>query len=104
MQNVISIAGYSPQLIGMDIRSQVESEMELHIREQKDYTARSGKENVWKAPLERILTGLLHPDSGVFGSWFEGARVPVLFSDSIVRDSTTAARTVNRILSGPGSR
>ncbi len=98
MRNIISIAGYSPQSFGMDIRGQAESGTALHIREKKSYATRSKKENYWKAPLERILTALIHLDSVVYGSCFdEGDRVLALFSDSIANDITTTAQAVNLI-------
>lgn len=98
MRNIISIAGYAPQSFGLDIHGQAESGTALHIRERKSYTTRSKKENYWKAPLERILTALVHLDGAIYSDVFgENDRVVALFSDSIADDIMTTANAVNLI-------
>lgn len=99
MRNIISIAGYAPQSFGLDIHGQAESGTALHIREKKSYSTRSKKENYWKAPLERILTALIHIDSVVYsnGVFGEKDRVIALFSDSIANDIMTTANAAKLI-------
>ena len=99
IRNIVSEAGYSPQSFGMDIEGNAQSGTALHIREKKSYNTRNKKQTYWRAPLERIMTALVHLDSVLFpasGSMIEDT-VTVGFSDTMASDLSTVSSALEMI-------
>ena len=91
---ILNNAGYSPQTFGIGIEGSAESGTALTIREKKSYTTRDKKRNYWKAPLEDILTRMMHLDAALGGGSHPDDRVDVEFGDSTNIDSQAIAQTV----------
>lgn len=101
MRNIVSIAGYAPQTFGMDITGMAQSGTALHIREKKSYDTKGKKQTYWKAPLEQIMTAMIHLDHALFpdaGS-DDDDRVKVRFADNTANDLPTMASAVSMMAS-----
>ena len=91
MRNIVSTAGYAPQSFGMDIEGLAQSGTALHIREKKSFNTRGKKQTYWKAPLEKIMTAMIHLDAALFpgaGSDMDDT-VKVRFADTMSSDIST---------------
>ena len=98
IRSIVSMAGYSPQSFGMDLDGSNESGAALQLRERRSYATRGKKENYWKAPLEQILTAMVHLDGRLNPGVFTGEdRVSVLFPDATANDLTTTAGAVRML-------
>lgn len=101
LRQIVSLAGYAPQSFGLDIQGTAQSGTALHIREKKSFNTIGKKQNYWKAPLEAILTAMVHLDAALFkdkGSHLDDS-VTVTFADSTANDITamsTALDMINR--------
>ena len=97
MRNIVTIAGYAPQTFGMDITGMAQSGTALHIREKKSYDTRGKKQTYWKAPLEAIMTAMVHLDSALWPEKGSDANdsVKVRFADSTANDLSSLAGTVS---------
>lgn len=99
MHNIVSIAGYAPQTFGMDIDGMAQSGTALHIREKKSYNTRGKKMSYWRAPLEAIMTAMIHLDAVLFpdeGSDMDDT-VKVSFPDSMSNDLSTVSAALQMI-------
>lgn len=99
IQEIVSKAGYSPQTFGLQISGMAQSGTALHIREKKSYNTRGKKQTYWKAPLERIMTAMVHLDAALYpkaGSHADDT-VTVHFSDSMANDLTTIAAAIEML-------
>ena len=95
IRSIVTMAGYSPQSFGMDLDGNNESGAALQLRERKSYATRGKKENYWKAPLESVLTAMVHLDGRLHPGVFDMEdRVSVLFPDATANDLTTTASAV----------
>ena len=96
LRNIVSIAGYAPQTFGMDIGGFAQSGTALHIREKKSYDTRGKKQTYWKAPLEQIMTAMIHLDNALWPKAGSDADdlVRVRFADSAANDLSTMASAV----------
>ena len=99
LRNIVSIAGYAPQTFGMDINGLAQSGTALHIREKKSYDTRGKKQTYWKAPLEAIMTAMIHLDNALWPDLGSDAddRVRVKFADSAASDITTMSSAVQML-------
>ena len=97
LRNIVSIAGYAPQTFGMDISGMAQSGTALHIREKKSYDTRGKKQTYWKAPLEQIMTAMIHLDNALFPDAGSDAddKVKIRFPDSTANDISTMASAVS---------
>lgn len=100
LRNIVSIAGYAPQTFGMDIGGFAQSGTALHIREKKSYDTRGKKQTYWKAPLEQIMTAMIHLDNALWPDAGSDADdfVRVRFADSAANDITTMANAVQMLM------
>lgn len=100
LRNIVSIAGYAPQTFGMDIGGFAQSGTALHIREKKSYDTRGKKQTYWKAPLEQIMTAMIHLDNALFPKAGSDAddQVRVRFADSAANDISTMASAVQMLV------
>lgn len=99
VRQILSNAGYSPQTFGMDINGSQLSGTALSIREKKSTATRNKKKNYWRAPLEKMLTEIVHVDAAVYpgaGSHAEDV-VKIAFADSTGTDINTTAATVQML-------
>ena len=99
LRNIVSIAGYAPQTFGMDINGMAQSGTALHIREKKSYDTCGKKQTYWKAPLEKIMTALVHLDSALYPNAGSDAddNVKLRFADSTSNDISTMAAAVQML-------
>ena len=100
LRNIVSIAGYAPQTFGMDISGMAQSGTALHIREKKSYDTRGKKQTYWKAPLEQIMTAMIHLDSALWPDKGSDAddQVKVKFADGAANDITTMSGAVQMLV------
>ena len=100
LRNIVSIAGYAPQTFGMDISGMAQSGTALHIREKKSYDTRGKKQTYWKAPLEQIMTAMIHLDNALWPDKGSDAddEVKVKFSDAAANDITTMSGAVQMLV------
>lgn len=100
LRNIVSIAGYAPQTFGMDISGMAQSGTALHIREKKSYDTRGKKQTYWKAPLEQIMTAMIHLDNALWPDKGSDAddQVKVKFADGAANDITTMAGAVQMLV------
>ena len=100
LRNIVSIAGYAPQTFGMDISGMAQSGTALHIREKKSYDTRGKKQTYWKAPLEQIMTAMIHLDNALWPDKGSDAddQVKVKFADGAANDITTMAGAVQMMV------
>ena len=100
LRNIVSIAGYAPQTFGMDISGMAQSGTALHIREKKSYDTRGKKQTYWKAPLEQIMTAMIHLDNALWPDRGSDAddQVKVKFADGAANDITTMAGAVQMMV------
>lgn len=100
LRNIVSIAGYAPQTFGMDISGMAQSGTALHIREKKSYDTRGKKQTYWKAPLEQIMTAMIHLDNALWPDNGSDAddQVKVKFADGAANDITTIAGAVQMLV------
>lgn len=91
IRNIVSQAGYAPQTFGIGIDGNAQSGTALHIREKKSFNTRNKKQTYWKAPLEQIMTAMVHLDSKLFPGKGSDAddNVKVRFADSMSSDLST---------------
>lgn len=99
MRNIVSMAGYAPQTFGIDIDGFAQSGTALHIREKKSYGTRGKKQTYWKAPLEQIMTAMVHLDNALWPEKGSDAddSVKVRFSDTLSSDINTMASAVQML-------
>ena len=96
IRNIVSEAGYSPQSFGLDINGNAQSGTALRIREKKSFNTRNKKQTYWRAPIEAILTTMVHLDAALYpgeGSLAEDA-VTMTFSDTMSSDISTMATAI----------
>lgn len=96
IRQIVTISGYSPQSFGLDIDGNAQSGTALHIREKKSFNTRGKKQTYWKAPLEQIMTAMVHLDAAIYpkaGSDTDDA-VKVHFADSMANDISTMATSI----------
>ena len=96
LRNIVNIAGYAPQTFGLDIIGMAQSGTALHIREKKSYDTRGKKQTYWQAPLEAIMTAMIHLDSALWpekGSDSDD-RVKVKFADAAANDISTMSSSL----------
>lgn len=96
IRNIVSEAGYSPQSFGLDINGNAQSGTALKIREKKSFNTRNKKQTYWRAPLETILTTMVHLDAALYpgeGSLADDA-VTMTFSDTMSSDISTMATAI----------
>ena len=97
-QNILQMAGYSPQSFGINIEGAA-SGTALNIRERKSAVTKNKKLCYWQSPLESILTSMiridfsLNPNAGGDGSDI----VSVAFADSMGADAATIAETIEML-------
>lgn len=99
IHNIVNIAGYAPQTFGLDIDGMAQSGTALHIRERKSYNTRGKKIGYWRAPLESIMTTMIHLDAALFpgeGSDMDDT-VKVNFPDSMSNDLSTVSSALQMI-------
>ena len=99
LRNIVTIAGYAPQTCGLDISGMAQSGTALHIREKKSYDTRGKKQTYWKAPLEGIMTAMVHLDNALWpqaGSDSDD-KVRVQFADSAANDISTMSAAVQML-------
>lgn len=99
LRNIVSTAGYAPQTFGMDINGMAQSGTALHIREKKSFNTRGKKQTYWKAPLEAIMTTMIHLDASLFpgkGSQLDD-QVKVRFADSMANDLSTMSSALQML-------
>lgn len=101
LRNIVTIAGYAPQSFGMDISGMAQSGTALHIREKKSYDTRGKKQTYWKAPLEQIMTAMIHLDNKLWPEAGSDAddRVKVRFADSSANDISTMSSALQMLAS-----
>lgn len=99
LKNIVSIAGYAPQSFGIDIEGMAQSGTALHIREKKSFNTRGKKQTYWKAPLESIMSTMVHLDAKLFpgaGSDTDD-QVKVRFADSMSNDLSTMSSALQML-------
>lgn len=99
IQDILQLAGYSPQTFGLDINGSASSGTALNIRERKSSTTKNKKQAYWKAPLEQIMTALIRLDASLYpsdGSHGED-KVVIVFADSMGADPATIANTIEAL-------
>lgn len=99
IRNIVSEAGYSPQTFGLDIEGNAQSGTALHIREKKSFNTRNKKQTYWGAPLEQIMTAMVHLDAALFPSAGSKAddTVSINFSDTMASDLSTVSSALEMI-------
>ena len=99
MRNILMVAGYAPQSFGLDIQGMAQSGTALHIREKKSYNTRGKKQTYWKAPLEAIMTAMVHLDNALFPDAGSDAddEVKVQFADSMANDLSTMSSALQML-------
>lgn len=99
IRQIVSLAGYAPQSFGMDIEGAAQSGTALHIREKKSYNTLGKKQNYWQAPLEAILTAMVHLDAALFPSAGSHAddRISVTYADNTANDLSAMSAAVEML-------
>lgn len=99
MRNIVTIAGYAPQSFGLNIEGMAQSGTALHIREKKSYNTRGKKQTYWKAPLEQIMSALVHLDAALYRGKGSDAddSVKVRFADSMSNDISTMSSALQML-------
>lgn len=101
IQNILQLAGYSPQTFGLEINGSSSSGTALNIRERKSAATRDKKQVYWIAPLERLMTLLVQVDHALYPSYGSDGEdeVKMRFADSMGYDVSTMANTVQALFS-----
>lgn len=99
VRNIVTTAGYAPQSFGIDIEGMAQSGTALHIREKKSFNTRGKKQTYWKAPLEKIMSTMVHLDAVLFPEYGseKDDNVKVKFADSMSNDLSTMSSALQML-------
>ncbi len=99
IMKIVSGAGYSPQTFGINIEGMAQSGTALRIREKKSYSTTGKKQAYWQAPLEELLTAMLHLDACLYpaGGSTRDCHVHVSFPDLFTTDLPTTASALQML-------
>lgn len=99
IQNILQMAGYSPQTFGMEINGSSSSGTALNIRERKSASTRDKKQVYWIAPIEQLLTMLVRVDHALYPSAGSDGEdeIEMRFADNMGYDITTLASAVQAL-------
>lgn len=97
IENILQMAGYSPQTFGLNINGSSSSGTALNIRERKSASTKNKKQQYWIAPLEYLLTCLVRLDAALYpGAGSDGKdTVRMRFNDAMGEDAGTMASTAS---------
>lgn len=98
VERITTLAGYSPQSFGLNIKGRAESGTALRQREKKSQNTAEAKKRYWREPLEEILKLLLavdakHFDSGVNPDY----TVEVDFAEYVKDDPVERADSIAKL-------
>lgn len=98
LEQIVTMAGFSPQTFGLNIKGQSESGKSLAIREKATFDTKALSEREWKIPLQRLMENILLLQSKVFGdNVSEDVKVNVEFNDSISNDIATISDSLQKL-------
>ena len=99
LRTIYSMAGYSPQTFGMDIKGTAESGTSRRIMEKKSFNTNTKKQGYWRKPIEQFLTAVMHLDKALYGNekLHDDDSVKIEFSDPSANDPIEIASAVNML-------
>ncbi|MBQ9198364.1 MAG: phage portal protein [Clostridia bacterium] len=97
LRAIVSMAGYSPQTFGLDIRGDIRSGTALRVMERRSLSTNAKKQSYWKTPLERFLTAVMKLDRALYGNdaLHDDDSVRVELRDPAAGDLNETAGTVS---------
>ena len=98
MRKIVTLAGYSPQSLGLDVEGQAESGTALSIRERRSIQTAEVRKTYWWQGLLHMMRAGLALDKAVYspGLVIEGD-ISIEFADNTQPDMQTMADTLDKL-------
>lgn len=99
INNIVTLAGYSPQSFGIDINGNAQSGTALSIRERKTAATKNKKQTYWQSALETLIKRLLKLDAVLYPTAGSDGNddVRMAFNDSMGADISTMSTAVEML-------